>query len=69
MNHFEKNNAISSKIGLLNSLKSLTWFDNAHYLSFFPECYDMNDPDEFNQLVKSFKLYKVCSFSKQMYFI
>ncbi|KAL4467012.1 hypothetical protein ABPG74_010609 [Tetrahymena malaccensis] len=65
VNHFENNSKICSKIGLLNSLKNLYWFDNADLNSFFPQCFDMNDPDEFNDFVKNFKLSKAISVLKK----
>ncbi|KAL4510195.1 hypothetical protein ABPG72_010388 [Tetrahymena utriculariae] len=65
VNHFENNSKICSKIGLLNSLKNLYWFDNADLNTFFPQCFDMNDPDEFNDFVKNFKLSKAVSVLKK----
>ena len=61
VNHFSNNNLLTSKIGLCNSLKNLTWWTNDSMASFFPNCFVIskvqgdknstfqNDIEEFNE--------------------
>ena len=39
VNHFSNNNLLTSKIGLCNSLKNLTWWTDDSMESFFPSCF------------------------------
>ena len=41
VNHFSKASKIVTKVGLMTSLKCLSWFANAHQDHFFPRCYDL----------------------------
>ena len=61
VNHFINNSLLTSKVGLCNSLKNLTWWTNNSMDNFFPKCYVLtklqgdasfmhqNDIEEFNE--------------------
>jgi len=43
VNHFNKNNVITTKTGLCHSLKNLIWFSNVDIDKFYPRCFDLAD--------------------------
>ena len=43
VNHFMKNNLITTKTGLSSSLKQLVWWNTVEVDSFFPKCFDLTD--------------------------
>ena len=43
VNHFMKNNLITTKTGLCSSLKQLVWWNTVEVDSFFPKCFDLTD--------------------------
>ena len=47
VNHFEKNAAITTKIGLCHSLKNLIFFQSTDIDDFFPKSYDLSNEEEF----------------------
>jgi len=61
VNHFSNNNLLTSKVGLCQSLKNLTWWTNDTMDNFFPKCFSLsklqgnqicmlqNDIDEFDE--------------------
>ena len=61
VNHFSNNNLLTSKVGLCNSLKNLTWWTNDTRENIFPNCFVItkcqgdknstfqNDIEEFNE--------------------
>ena len=46
VNHFCKASNITTKIGLLHSLKNLIWFNNVDVDEFFPRGFDLKDKDD-----------------------
>lgn len=46
VNHFTRNNLITTKTGLTHSLKNLIWWTNIDIDSFFPKCFDLTDNEE-----------------------
>ena len=46
VNHFLKNNLITTKVGLCHSLKNLVWWNNVEIDSFFPKCFDLTEGEE-----------------------
>jgi hypothetical protein len=56
VNHFFNTTALTTKVGIANSLKSHIWWSNNHQLEeFFPRCYDVTDGleiDEFKGMYK-----------------
>lgn len=43
MNHFQKNGAITTKIGLSKNLRGVKWVTNVDADEFYPKCFDMCD--------------------------
>ena len=66
VNHFEKNTAITTKVGLAHNLKNLIWFENVDIDEFYPMCFDL--VEELQDFVEEFKLVKAESLLK-MYFL
>jgi tubulin monoglycylase TTLL3/8 len=58
VNHFCKSAAITTKIGLCHSLKNLIFFNNVDVDIFFPQCFDLQDRDDFEEFVENFKAIK-----------
>ena len=58
VNHFCKSAAITTKVGLCHSLKNLIWFNNVEIDSFFPQCFDLSDRDDFEDFTEQFKAIK-----------
>jgi len=42
VNHFSNNNLLTSKVGLCQSLKNLTWWTNDTMDNFFPKCFSLS---------------------------
>lgn len=59
MNHFDKIGGITTKIGLCRNLRNLVWFNSVDIDSFYPRCYSLNDPDDYDSFCEDFKLTKV----------
>ena len=64
MNHFAKATSITTKVGLTHSLKNLIWFANVDIDTFYPRCFDMGLPEEFDDFTQEFKATKAQSFVK-----
>jgi tubulin monoglycylase TTLL3/8 len=58
VNHFWKSTAITTKVGLCHSLKNLIWFNNVDIDTFYPQCFDLMDRDDFEEFTEQFKAIK-----------
>jgi tubulin monoglycylase TTLL3/8 len=58
VNHFEKNTALTTKVGISRTLRNLIWFNNVDIDTFYPRCYDCNDEGEFEDFLEDFKTTK-----------
>lgn len=58
VNHFCKSAAITTKVGLCHSLKNLIWFNNVDVDTFYPQCFDLMDKDDFEEFSEQFKAIK-----------
>ncbi len=47
VNHFNKNNCITTKVGLCKNLRNLIWFNNVDIETFYPRCYDLCDENDY----------------------
>jgi len=56
VNHFKKNRAVTTKVGLSRSLRALKWFEEVDSDSFFPRSYDLDDLEEVHTFVEDFML-------------
>lgn len=56
INHFYRNNLLTTKVGLQNSLKDLVWWSNTPQDEFFPKCYDLTDFKEVDEFHEEFKV-------------
>ena len=54
-NHFQKNNVITTKVGLSYSLKSLIWWNTVDVNTFFPRCYDLTDGNELEDFKQEYR--------------
>ena len=64
VNHFNKNAAITTKVGLLHSLKNLIWFNNVDVDEFFPRGFDLRDKDERSDFTQEYMAIKAESLLK-----
>lgn len=64
VNHFAKATAITTKVGLTHSLKNLIWFNNIDVDTFYPRCFDLAIPEEFDDFVTDFKATKAQCYLK-----
>ena len=56
VNHFKKNRAVTTKVGLARSLRELKWFEEIDSDSFFPRSYDLDDMEEVQTFTEDFML-------------
>jgi len=47
VNHYEKNIAITTKLGLTKTLRNSVWINDLSEDSFYPSCFDLNDEDDY----------------------
>jgi tubulin monoglycylase TTLL3/8 len=59
VNHFLKNNLVTTKVGLCHSLKNLIWWNNVEVDTFFPKCFDLTDGEETEDFKNEFRFTKV----------
>ena len=59
VNHFERNASITAKVGLCKSLRNLIWHANVDIDTFYPRCFDLNDPNDLEDYIEEFKTIKV----------
>ena len=55
VNHFSKATSITTKSGLMKSLRQLRWFEPVDIDTFFPRCYDLSDPGDYADFVEDYK--------------
>jgi hypothetical protein len=46
-NHFQGNTEITTKTGLAHNVRAVQWLASVSQDFFFPRCYDMRDPEEY----------------------
>jgi tubulin monoglycylase TTLL3/8 len=56
INHFYRNNLLTTKVGLQNSLQNLVWWSNIPQDQFFPKCFDLTDFREQDDFLEEFKV-------------
>jgi len=54
-NHFLKNTAITTKVGLLKSIRQLSWFTSVHPDAIFPRSYDLNNADDMQTFLDDYR--------------
>lgn len=54
-NHFKRATSLTTKVGLMHSLRSLAWFEAADIDTFFPRCYDLSEPGDYECFVDEFR--------------
>jgi tubulin monoglycylase TTLL3/8 len=59
VNHFLKNNLITTKVGISKSLKNLVWWNEVDINSFFPKCFDLTDGEETDDFKNEYRFVKV----------
>ena len=70
VNHFLRNNVITTKVGLCHSLENLVWCVNtADKDTFFPKCFDVTwnagpDEDEREDFLQEYRFIKAESIVK-----
>ena len=67
VNHFPKSTSITTKIGLSRSMKQLLAWTSIDPDTFFPKCYDLTDPEDFDSFKEMFMLIKAESIVKKFY--
>ena len=55
VNHFSKATSVTTKSGLMKSLRSLRWFEPVDIDTFFPRCYDLSEPGDYADFVDDYK--------------
>lgn len=55
VNHFFQNAAITTKVGLLHSLRSAIWHQSVDIDAFFPRAYDLNDAKDMDTFIQDFR--------------
>ncbi len=54
-NHFPQNHVLTTKVGLLKSLRGLRWSADCDEDTFFPRAYDLSDPAQKEDWIDDFK--------------
>lgn len=68
-NHFLKNIAITTKAGLLKSLRQLVWMDDTHSDNILPRGYDLNNPIETQFFIDDFRIVETECVLKKLYYV
>jgi hypothetical protein len=55
VNHFSRASRITTKVGLMHSLRALRWFEPVDIASFFPRCFDLAQPSDFASFCDEFR--------------
>lgn len=66
-NHFLKNVAITTKVGLIKSLQSLVWVADVHSDDIIPRCYDLSNPQDTQAFIDDFRYQKAECHLKAVY--
>ena len=53
-----KNNLITTKVGLMHSLRNLVWWNNVEVDSFFPKCFDLTEGEESEDFKNEYRFQK-----------
>lgn len=56
VNHFNKNGAFTTKIGLCSNLRNLSWFSPQSSDDFFPRCYKLSQEDDKLAFIDDYRL-------------
>ena len=67
-NHFHKNGAITTKVGLLRSLSSLVWFADVCSNDIIPRGFDLTNPQETLMFMDDFACQQAENILKSIYF-
>jgi tubulin monoglycylase TTLL3/8 len=59
VNHFDKNQCLTSKYGLTKTIRSIFWNEGLDGDLFYPRCYDLADLTDFEDFIEDYKLTKV----------
>ena len=64
VNHFPTATSITTKVGLIHSLKNLIWFNAVDIDTFYPRCYDLAIGEEVDDFIQEFKQLKAVNYMK-----
>lgn len=65
INHFLKNNMITTKTGLCNNLKNIKWWSSTPIDQFFPRCYNLSEGIETEDFKQDFRVCRAESILKK----
>ena len=68
VNHFPKSTDITTKVGLCRSMKTLVDRVAVDPNSFFPICFNLADPEDFEEFKEQFMLTKAESLVKKWFY-
>eukprot|EP01038_Epipyxis_sp_PR26KG_P012342 gene12342-16553_t len=66
-NHYLKNVAITTKVGLIKSLQSLVWLADVDIKDIIPRAYDLSLPDEMQAFLDDFRFQHAENMLKKLY--
>jgi len=55
-NHFNKNGAFTTKIGLCSNLRNLHWYSTHHSEEFFPRCFKLSQEEDKQDFIDNYRL-------------
>lgn len=64
-NHFSKASNITTKVGLVKTLKNCVWFCSEDPQNWFPECYDMNSEQDYEAFQSYYKVLRTEGYIKK----
>jgi len=56
VNHFGKNSALTTKMGLCHSLRNLISFNNVNIDTFYPKCYNLVESHDISDFIEEYKV-------------
>lgn len=65
VNHFSRANNITTKVGIMNTLKNSTWFCSQDHDEWFPRCYDSSCDQSYGEFVIYYKQLRTEAYIKQ----